>query len=97
MLLLEALANAPVCVVSKRWPRRLHAADGSAITAAATGATITAACGAQRLRLLVHDGHPVLFPPPKLAAGIPRCEDCWAAAGRPHPRTGRQLTGRRDR
>lgn len=92
MIPLDAMLNAPLCATSKRWPRVLHAAPLDEVVGAyATGRTITAPCGAPRLRLVADGGQPVLWPPPAKCAPLQRCRECWLATGRKRPRRARSI------
>jgi hypothetical protein len=90
---LDALRNAPLSVVSKRWPRVIHAVTEVELQYRWPGETVTAVCGRRRLRVLVDGDGPLLFPPS--TAELPRCQQCFVALGRPRPRRRRSLTGRR--
>lgn len=88
----HALVNAPICAASKRWPRVLHAAEGQELVGALYGGrTITAPCGAARLRPVVDGDLVVLWPPPFKCAPLERCRKCWIATGRKSPRSGRSI------
>lgn len=90
---LDALRNAPLCVVSKRWPRVIHAVTEVELQNRWPGETVTAVCGRRRLRVLVDAEGPLLFPPS--IAELRRCHLCFVDLGRPRPRRRRSLTGRR--
>ena len=84
---LKALLNAPLCAISRRWPRVIHAAPIDQISGAfVRGETIAAPCGARRLRLLGDDGVLVLWPPFAKCQPLSRCRKCWELTGRKRPR-----------
>lgn len=102
MILLDAAFHAPLCAVSKRWPRVVHAAELEEIIRAwprksGRQRLIVAPCGASGLRLLGVGGgtHVVLWPPSAKAAELTRCRECWVATGQKRPRRPRSLTRRR--
>lgn len=86
--LLGAMIAAPLIAVSARWPRVLHAADMETICQAWPDGTVTAPCGATRLRLYAGgNGYPLPWPP-RVRGLEPhtRCRECWTLTGRPRPR-----------
>jgi hypothetical protein len=94
--LLEALRNAPLCAISKRWPHKVHAVDAPEVARATSHhRSMRAVCGTGRLRLLVHDGEAMSWPPAPVASALRRCRGCWEATGRPAPHPRRSLFARR--
>lgn len=94
---LEALVNGPVCGQSQRHPRLFHAVPGVTVAKQRRGRTVTALCGVQQLRLVLSEDREryVLFPPSGDAGKAQRCNACWVILGKPAPRSGRKIGGRR--
>ena len=86
--MIEAAMAAPLCGVSVRWPKVLHAVEMREFMR--PGRTVTAPCGASRLRLAVTEaGAPMPWPPAVagLAPHHVRCRECWVKTGRKRPRS----------
>lgn len=90
MILLDACLLAPLTAMSKRWPGTFHAAEIATIIDAWPNGTVTASCGATRLRLVQgHNQMPGLWPPAagSMLPGWTRCQACWVATGKKRPRS----------
>jgi len=88
--MVEAAFSAPLCGISIRWPKVLHAVEMREIVKAWPDGTVVAACGVKGLRLLDVGGRlPLLWPPAVkgLAPLHVRCRECWVKTGRKRPRS----------
>lgn len=87
--LFQAMLAAPIVGLSPRWPRVYHAVESKEIASAWPNGTVTAVCGAKRLRLLASG--PLVVEWPIGVKGLPegreRCRACWEATGKKRPRS----------
>lgn len=96
-LLFTLAFTAPHCAIrpsKKADSYVLHAVTMEAIIDAYDGRkTFTAACGADKVKILSVEmkGEGALPWPPRIAGLAPmsRCRDCWIATGKKRPRSGR--------
>ena len=88
--LIELMFSAPLVAFNRRWPRVLHAVDMEQIAPAwKKGGSVTAVCGATRLKVLACGPQLVLWPPQvkSLHPDHERCRACHEATGRKRPRS----------
>ena len=87
--MVEAAFSAPLCGISIRWPKVLHAVEMREIVKAWPDGTVVAACGVKGLRVAVAGDAPMPWPPAVagLAPEHVRCRECWVETGRKRPRS----------
>lgn len=87
--LVVAALTAPLLGTSKRWPGVFHAIEMEEVVRAWPDGTVTAACGAARLRCVAQGG--MIAPWPIRVKGLPegwsRCKECHELTGRKRPRS----------